>query len=186
MTTTYESPKTSFNNHNPINDFDANHEGRLIPKYRVLSRGSQFIFDQKTQIINSCQSSNFNKSFQYLAELKVIDPDLDDEDEVLIPSDYAFSESFKLLFQLYDRLKKDFRVFPYCFSSLESRGGVHLIWDNQEFNKKVWVKIPVSSQFQSSVYYRQGEDSELIKNPSFDQVYQLLLWLSTDRSINDL
>lgn len=185
MTTTYESPKTTFNNHNSINDFDANSEGRLIQKYRVLSSVSRFIVEQKTQIINSYQSSNFNKSLKYLAELQVIDPDLDedDEDEVLIPSDYAFSESFKLLFQLYDRLRES---FPYCFSDLESRGGVHLIWDNQEFNKKVWVEIPVSSKFQSSVYYRQGEDSELIENPSFDQVYQLLLWLSTDRYVNDL
>ncbi|CAD0224316.1 conserved hypothetical protein [Planktothrix agardhii] len=185
MTTTYESPKTTFNNHNSINDFDANSERRLIQKYRVLSRVSRFIVEQKTQIINSCQLSDFKKSLKYLAELKVIDPDLveDDEDEVLIPSDYAFSESIKLLFQLYDRLRES---FPYCFSDLESRGGVHLIWDDQEFNKKVWVKIPVSSQFQSSVYYRQGEDSELIKNPSFDQVYQLLLWLLNDLSVNDL
>jgi hypothetical protein len=37
--------------------------------------------------------------------------------------------------------------------------------------------------FPGSLYYRKDNDSQLINNPALDQVYQALLWLSTDQSI---
>ena len=123
---------------------------------------------------------DFQITFKRLLELTEVDPDLDEEDEFNNPSDYAVSVSIELLTQLYQKLGQ---FFPRGFSNLESRGGINLIWTNQEFDKEVRIKIPAISKFQGSLYYRKENDSELIKNPSLDQVYQLLLWLSTDQSI---
>lgn len=127
-------------------------------------------------------SDDFMITFNRLLELTEIDPDLDEEeeDEILNPSDYAVSKSVKQLINLYKLLGQ---YFPRGFSSLESRGGVNLIWTNQEFDKEVLVKIPVNCDFQESVYYRKGDDSKLIKNPSLEKVYLLLLWLSTNQPI---
>lgn len=125
---------------------------------------------------------DFMITFNRLLELTEIDPDLDEEeeDEILNPSDYAVSKSVKQLIDLYKLLGQ---YFPRGFSSLESRGGVNLIWTNQEFDKEVRVKIPVNCEFQESVYYRKGDDSKLIKNPSLEKVFQLLLWLSNNQPI---
>ncbi|MGL6140085.1 MAG: hypothetical protein ACRC2M_22520 [Planktothrix sp.] len=131
---------------------------------------------------SSTNPDDFMITFNRLLELTEIDPDLDEEeeDEILNPSDYAVSKSVKQLIDLYKLLGQ---YFPRGFSSLESRGGVNLIWTNQEFDKEVLVKIPVNCDFQESVYYRKGDDSKLIKNPSLKKVYQLLLWLSTNQPI---
>jgi hypothetical protein len=125
---------------------------------------------------------DFMITLNRLLELTEIDPDLDEEeeDEILNPSDYAVSKSVKQLSDLSELLG---RSFPRGFSSLESRGGVNLIWKNQDFDKEIRVKIPVNCDFQESVYYRKGDDSELIKNPSLEKISQLLLWLSTNQPI---
>jgi hypothetical protein len=123
---------------------------------------------------------DFQITFKRLLELTEVDSDLDEEDEFLNPSDYAVSVSIELLTQLYQKLG---RSFPRGFSNLESRGGINLIWTNQKFDKEIRIKIPVISELQGSLYYRKENDSKLINNPSLDQVYQLLLWLSTEKSI---
>jgi hypothetical protein len=123
---------------------------------------------------------DFQITFKRLLELTEVDPDLDGEDEFLNPSDYAVSVAIELLTQLYQKLG---RSFPRGFSNLESRGGINLIWTNQKFDKEIRIKVPVISELQGSLYYRKENDSKLINNPSLDQVYQLLLWLSTEKSI---
>ncbi|VXD17105.1 hypothetical protein PL8927_550204 [Planktothrix serta PCC 8927] len=130
----------------------------------------------------SSHNSDFIITFKRLLELTEIDPDLDEneEDEILNPSSYAVSKSIKQLIQLDELLGQS---FPRGFSSLESRGGVNLIWKNPDFDKEIRVKIPVNCDFQESVYYRKGDDSELIKNPSLEKISQILLWLSTNQPI---
>ncbi|CAD5942617.1 MULTISPECIES: hypothetical protein [Planktothrix] len=125
---------------------------------------------------------DFMITFNRLLELTEIDPDLDEEEEceILNPSDYAVSKSVKQLIDLYKLLG---RSFPRGFSSLESRGGVNLIWTNQEFDKEVWVEIPFNSKIEESVYYRKGNDSELIKNPSLEEISDLLFWVSNQQPI---
>lgn len=123
---------------------------------------------------------DFQITFKRLLELTEVEPELDEEDEFLNPSDYAVSVSIELLTQLYQKLKE---FFPRGFSNLESRGGINLIWTNPNFDKEIRIKVPVSPEFQGSLYYRKENDSQLINNPSLDQVYQILLWLSTDQSI---
>jgi hypothetical protein len=123
---------------------------------------------------------NFQITFKRLLELTELEPDLDDDDELLNPSDYAVSVSIELLTQLYQALGQ---LFPLGFSNLESRGGINLIWTNQKFDKEVRIKVPVLPTLAGSLYYRKDNESELINNPSLDQVYQSLLWLSTDKVI---
>lgn len=150
---------------------------------KVGNRGKIHHGDSMVTLNQTSVNPDFTITFERLLELTKIDPDLDEdqEDEVLNPSDYAFSSAMELLTQLYKLLGPS---FPRGFSSLESRGGVNLIWNNQDFDKEVRVKIPVSPQFQGSVYYRKGDDSKLIKSSSLEPIYQCLLWLPTNESIN--
>lgn len=137
------------------------------------------------EITTLAVNPDFQITFERLLELTEIDDDIDkeEENEVLNPSAYAVSGSIELLTKLYQLLGQN---FPRGFSSLESRGGINLIWTDQDFDKEVRVKFPVSCQFKGSLYYRKGDNSALIENPCLEQVYQLLLWLSSDQEIVSL
>ena len=143
---------------------------------------------QETSIFNpeiSEYHNDFQDTINSLLELKEIDPDLDedDEDEIYYPSDYAFSGSIELLNELYEILGD---AYPYGFASVESRGGVDLIWKNKTLDKQVWFKFPVDNSFQSSIYYRQGDKSNLIKQPEITFIAKLLQWLFTEDSLDSL
>lgn len=160
-----------------------NEEGQLIIEETInLSPG-----EVKVLIFNSATPVNpdFDLTLKRLLELKEIDPDLDenDEDEIYYPSDYAFSGSIELLTELYEILGN---AFPYGFASVESRGGVDLIWKNKTLDKQVWFKFPVDDSFQSSVYYREKDKSNLIKQPEITFIAKLLQWLFTEDSFDTL
>lgn len=136
------------------------------------------------------QKNSVNADFvitkKRLLELQERDPDFDDENEINSPSDYALSTSENLLEQLYSILGDE---FPRGFSILDSRGGVNLIWRNQEFDKEVKIKIPVNNQLESYVYYYQGDDSELktiTVNTPIDYFVNLLRWLSNNNPITSV
>lgn len=126
--------------------------------------------------------SDFDYSLESLQELKIPDPDLESEGEIAVASDYSYSEAYKLLRELYQDLRL---AFPYCSATLESQGGIDLVWDNPESNKRVWIEIPFSSNLQGSVFYRQNEDSKFINYINVKQVYNLLIWLFDDKSVDD-
>ena len=112
-------------------------------------------------------------------ELKDIDADLYTEsDEVFVPSDYAFSGSLELLNQLYGLLGQSF-LRGFC--SVDSQGGINLIWKAHQVDQEIRFKFPTSQQSEKSFYYRQGKNSQLIKSPSLEQIYQFLINLSTDK-----
>lgn len=143
---------------------------------------------QETSIFNlkiSEQNKNFQDTMKSLLDLQEIDPDLeeDDEDEIYYPSTYAVSGCIELLIKLYQILGN---TFPYGFASVEGRGGVDLIWKNKVSDKQVWFKFPVNDIFQSSVYYRQGDNSNLIKQPEIIFIAKLLQWLFTEDSFDTL
>lgn len=154
---------------------------------KILSFLSSYgIKENKTFFHHKASNSpDFIVTLERLLELTEKDADLDEdeEDEILNPSHYAVSNAIKKLIELYQPLG---RSFPRGFASLESRGGIILIWNNSEFAKEIRVKVPFSSELKESVYYRHGDDSQLIKNPSTEEIYQLLRWLSTDQSIDSL
>ena len=134
---------------------------------------------------NLSSNANFKDTIKSLLELREIDPDLDedDEDEIYYPSGYAFSSSIQLLKEL-DKILGN--AFPCGFASVESRGGVDLMWKNKALDKQVWFKFPVNDSFQSSVYYRQGDKSKLIKQPETKLIAKLLQWLFTEDSLDTL
>lgn len=149
---------------------------------------SSSVISQETSIFYSQINQNnadFQETINSLLELKEIDPDFDedDEDEIYYPSDYAFSGSIELLTELYEILGN---AFPYGFASVESRGGVDLIWKNKTLDKQVWFKFPVDDSFQSSVYYREKDKSNLIKQPEITFIAKLLQWLFTEDSFDTL
>jgi len=154
---------------------------------KILSFLSSYGITENKRLLHRRASSSpdFVVTLERLLDLTEKDADLneDEEDEILNPSYYAVSNAIKNLIELYERLG---RSFPRGFASLESRGGIILIWNNSEFNKEIRVKIPFSSELQESIYYRHGEDSQLIKNPSIEEICKLLRWLSTDQSIDSL
>ena len=127
---------------------------------------------------------NFKVTFERLWELKEIDEDLEEEDEIFCPSEYAFSTSIHLLLELYKRVGE---VFPLGYASVDSQGGVNLIWRCKEQDKEVRFNLPHTSQLlHSSVYLRQNSESNLIDNPSVTQLANLLQWLfADDRELDD-
>jgi hypothetical protein len=131
-------------------------------------------------------NSNFKITQKRLLKLQEIEADFYDEDEINSPSEYAFSTSKKLIDELYKILNDD---FPLGFSSLDSRGGINLIWRNKIFDKEVKIKIPVNNQLESYVYYYQGDESRLktiIVDTSLNFLASLLLWLSNNNSLSSV
>jgi hypothetical protein len=154
-----------------------NTQGELIIQEKLnLSPGEVEVFILNTTTVNP----NFDITLKRLLELKEIDPDFDDEDEIYYPSDYAFNGAIELLNQLYQILGS---AFPRGYADVESRGGINLIWNNQELDKQVRFKFPVNPNFTSSLYYRHGDNSKLIQQPDVKLMAQLLQWLFTENSL---
>ena len=113
--------------------------------------------------------ADFQITVERLNDLKIQDPDLneEEEDEILIPSDYAYNEAVRLLNNLYEILGES---FPRGFCSVESRGGVNLIWRNQEFDNKIRIMIPYKNDVNNSLYYLSGEESVLIEELTLSDI----------------
>lgn len=133
-------------------------------------------------------SNPFSKSFlitkQRLLPLNESETDGYDEDKVNTPSDYAFSTADKTLNEIYNLLGDQ---FPLGFSILDSRGGINLIWRNQQFDKEVKIKISASADLESYIYYYQGDDSKLKTinpNDCLEYIVNILNWLSNNQPIN--
>ena len=188
----YETPKLSIieNNSeikaNPKPNLDLDKILSSLSHYGITFLPNYGVTENKSLLNRRASSSpDFIVTLERLLELTEKDADLDEdeEDEILNPSYYAVSNAITKLIKLYERLGIS---FPRGFASLESRGGIILIWKNSEFNKEIRVKVPFSSQLKESVYYCHGDHSQLIKNPSVEEINQLLRWLSTDKSIDSL
>ncbi|WP_024547115.1 hypothetical protein [Picosynechococcus sp. NKBG15041c] len=137
------------------------------------------------RINKTAEYSDFQKSIQGLKNLDEIDEDeIDDEDDVITPSTYALTEAWKLLNEI-RLLFKD--AFPYCSSSLETKGGIDLVWDNHFLERRVWVEIPNNEQANGAVFYREKDQSKFINKVDFKRVMRLLLWLNDSQmSIEDI
>jgi hypothetical protein len=141
---------------------------------------------QVFSIGRSPEYNNFQKSIKNLLALDEIDEDeIDDEDDIVKPSGYALIEAWRLL----NEIRQDYfgEGFPYCSASLESRGGIHLVWDNPSFKRRVWVKIPYKSSEIDYIFFREKETSRFTKSFSLSELYRLLIWLNDGtRSIDDI
>jgi len=127
--------------------------------------------------------SDFEYSCRNIHELKIPDFSLERDGEIPNVSYYAQFLAFTLLEHLHEQLGS---YFPYCSATLESQGGIDLVWDNTELNKRVWVTIPHSSNLQCSVLYSQNDVSKFISPISVELIYNLLVWLLDKSSEYDL
>ena len=100
----------------------------------------------------SNQLSNYELSLERLNELKIPDPDLLADGDVAIASDYAFNMALDLLKSLHERFPSD---FPYCSSTLDSRGGIDLVWDKIKPRERIWVIVPHDHNLKGSIYTRR-------------------------------
>lgn len=169
------------------NDYEvefSNSDGETLALCALSAQNFIMIWhNQDRQPILSEKDTNFQDSIQNLYALKEIDEDeRDDEDEIVIPSESAFNEAYKLLTQVHKVLGQ---AFPYCAASLESRGGINLVWDNLNLERRIWVEIPVSAEFKSSIFYREQEVSQLIDYLDVGQLVKLLLWLNNNQQSID-
>jgi hypothetical protein len=153
-----------------VNNFNDNRE-ILIEDHQNISFSTSYCSAKKPRL------SNFDYSLESLKSLQIPDCDLEDE-EIAVASKYAFERAYSLFMKLYDFFGPD---FLYCSSTLESRGGINLVWNNQSLDKKIWVRIPFSSSLKSSIYCQEGEESIFIEGLSSETMMKLLLWLKNNR-----
>jgi hypothetical protein len=126
--------------------------------------------------IREIETTDFQRSMQGLLNLDEIDEDeIDEEDDIVKPSSYAFTEAYKLLNEIRGYFKT---AFPYCSSSLETKGGIDLVWDNRFLERRVWVEIPNNEQINGAIFYREKDKSKFISKIDFKRVMRLLLWLN--------
>ena len=118
-------------------------------------------------------NQNFRKTFQRLWELQIAEDEIDqDDDEILVPTEYALSHSIDLLIEIYYILGDS---FPLGYASVDHRGGINLIWKCRELDQEIRFNYPAYPDgLQSSVYYRKKDESELINNPNILQLSNLL------------
>jgi hypothetical protein len=128
-------------------------------------------------------SSLFNKSIDSLVSLHYIPKDEIDEGSAVKPSSYAYRESWKLLHEIRKYFQKD---FPYCSASLESRGGIHLVWDNTNLQRRVWVEVPHKRSETICIFCREKESSRFYDNFSLIKLCSLLTWLNTFNNSNSV
>ena len=57
------------------------------------------------------------------------------------------------------------------------------LWNRDPLSVELGLEIPFNSKIEESVYYRKGNDSELIKNPSLEEISDLLFWVSNQQPI---
>ena len=139
---------------------------------------------QTVKVNKTSEYTDFQKSIKGLLSLEEIDEEeIDDEDDVVKPSSYAFYEAYKLLMEIQAFFKD---AFPYCSSSLEARGGIYLVWDNLVLQRRVWVGIPVDESLGGAVFYRESDKSKFINLVDSQRVIQLLLWLHDSQMSVDI
>ena len=150
--------------------------------YRYSTNSISLTSDDMSQ---SSSDKDFQASIRSLYNLNEIDEDeIDDEDEVVKPSPYAVSEAHRLLMEIRSCFKD---AFPYCASSLESRGGINLVWDNPSLERRVWVKIPHKSKSIDYILYREKDINKFTQEFSIAQLYGLLIWLNENLfSLDDI
>ncbi len=127
--------------------------------------------EQIYQVVSSSfDNNNFQTTFKRLLELKEEEDELEfpDDEEIYTPTEFALSGSIDLLIELYFLLGEN---FPLGYASVDSRGGVNLVWKNRLMDKEIRFNYPASPDgYSPSIYSREGDDSSLKLNPSIGEI----------------
>jgi len=138
--------------------------------------------DNNYRIINSssvinAQSSNYQKTLQSLFEIDNTDCE-EDEDEwgATRPTKYAWQLSLEILQQISEQIRFD---FPLGFASLESDGGIEIIWKNYSTKNELRISIPSHEGSNLSLYIRNlgNGKSKLFANSSIKRIVRALQFL---------
>jgi hypothetical protein len=163
-----------------LNTFDDNREVLITVNMKEDHQTSisSYSLSKPYRSIAQHHSSDFDYSLESLKSLNIPDPDLLEDGEIAVASEYAFEKAHTLLMKLNEFFGLD---FLYCSSTIDSRGGINLVWDNKELHKRIWVSIPYSPDIKSSIYCREGEENRFFDYLSSGTMMKLLLWLKSSR-----
>ena len=104
-----------------------------------------------------------------------------DEENIYLPTEYAFKEARELFKSLYLILGCK---FPYCSCSLETREGIDLVWDNPRLDRRVWISIHYIAKKVPYIFYREKEVSKFTEDFTLDKLVNLLERLNKDNFID--
>jgi len=130
-----------------------------------------------SQNIATVQASNYQKTKARLLEIRDPDAESDYDDwGATNPTDYAWDFSLKILQELEKLMPSS---FPLGFASLNSEGGIELVWKNHEFNNEIRLSVPSRQELDMSLYLRKNSygESQLLSRPSIKQLAETLQFL---------
>jgi hypothetical protein len=116
-----------------------------------------------------------------LNNLYALNKEEEDEEDIYLPTEYAFKEARALFKSLYLILGCK---FPYCSCSLKTRGGIDLVWDNPKLNRRIWAGIPYISKDVPYIFYREKEVRKFTEDFTLDKLVNLLDRLTKDNFID--
>jgi hypothetical protein len=138
--------------------------------------------ESNVMIINSSsvittQNSNYQRTEQQLLGIDNTDcEEYEDEWGATRPTPYAWRVSLEILQKLGKLMTED---FPLGFASLESDGGIEIIWKNYNTKNEVRLLIPSCNDIDMSIYIRHYgyEGSKILSCPSINQLVRVLRFL---------
>ncbi|HLP91276.1 MAG TPA: hypothetical protein VK184_22180 [Nostocaceae cyanobacterium] len=104
-----------------------------------------------------------------LNELLTIEED--EEEAIVKPSEYAFNTACKIISDVY-RVLQD--KFPKASVSVDSVGKITLRWNRPEKKFKVGFVCSDNQEEDNYIYYKKGEEFELIENATSQTLIQWL------------
>ena len=157
--------KTSYNSSNSVINFVAGNMSSVGICSNVIT----------------AQNSNYQTTKQRLHDIDDISLE-DDEDDwgVTRPTTFAWKNSLKILEEIKQEIENlKYFGFPVGFASLDSDGGIELIWKNHATKNEVRVSIPSHEGNDISVYIRNlgNGESKLFTISSVNQVVRALQFL---------
>lgn len=156
----------------PINSFNPDYQE--TPR---ISNRSSFMVTSPSNIVESRIDSfntNYQKTLQRLEEIEDMDCECDeDEYGATRSTHYARESSRTILKEIARSMKSD---FPLGFASLDSTGGIDLVWKNHQTKNEINVFIPSSLNKNKSLYIRNFDNgkSRLFINPSIKLLVKAL------------
>ena len=144
---------------------------------KVYTSQDSLVTIRNSSSVITAQNSNYQRTKQLLLEIDDTDCE-NDEDEwgATRPTRYAWQLSLEILQEI-EKLMQTY--FPLGFASLDSDGGIELVWKNYKTTNEIRISVPATNKVDISLYirYYSNEKSKLLANPSINQLVIALQFL---------
>lgn len=143
---------------------------------QIFENESNVVIINSSSVITT-QNSNYQRTEQQLLGIDNTDcEEYEDEWGATRPNPYAWKLSLEILQKLGNLMADD---FPLGFASLESDGGIEIVWKNYNIKNEVRLLIPPCSDIDMSIYIRNygDEGSKILTYPSINQLVRVLRFL---------